>query len=214
MKAMKIACMAVALAMSTSSCLRIMELRASDDIVEREIDTGVVHSVYASSEVTVICVPDSTKERVIVRGSENVLKALNLEYDMSGRLSVSMSHGIGFRYDSREQKPVVHVFSGKVTRFTSIQGAFIEVEDTLISSSPIFAEALSGGVVRLNCVKTPSARIMAYSRGSVHVEDLISGRLESQAYSKAFISISGTTSMADIQTHNGFITTTNLIINK
>ena len=194
MKLIKIIFIILSVSLVTSSCMMSNgTVNTSDDIEEREYSFSTISKICASSCVIVDISPKYTQKKIKVKGPKNVLEALILKDDGMGGLSVCLHHGERFKYESENQKVHIYIASDQVSHLTSLSGAIINVTDTIRCPNHLTAEAMAGGFIRFNGVKSSTTDVKSFTGGNIILKDIISEILNAQSYTGGIISVSGNT---------------------
>lgn len=201
------------LLLTLSSCIMLNnKADASDEIIEKQIDIGQIIELRASSDLIIVISPSNTDKTIVIRGSENVVDALNLEYDGHRCLSASLKWGTIFRYQSDEQKAHLYISSDDISHFTCSSGANITVVDTLNCETDLNVKAMSGGIISFENIETPRITVKSLSGGCIRMNNVITDNLNVNSYTGGVIQVSGMTNSICKQGDTSLINTDNLNI--
>lgn len=199
------------LLLTLSSCMMLNnKAEASDEIIEKQIDIEQIIELQASSDLIIVISPSNTDKKIVIRGSENVVEALNLEYDGHRCLSASLKLGTTFRYQSDEQKVHLYISSDDISHFTCSSGANIKVVGTLNSETDLNVKAMSGGLISFENIESPCITVKSLSGGCVRIDNVITENLKVQSHTGGVIQVSGTTNSICKQGDTFLINTNNL----
>lgn len=164
-----------------------------------------IRGITVTEGIVVHCSSQTPQGKVQVKGPQNVVKEVEIKVRVDGILEIGMPVYERIQYTSDSQRPEVWMSSADLFSFEAINGAAIEVTDTLKGNEELYAASYSGGKIQFAAIRTSPIRIETFQKAEITASDIKTELLLAGAYTQSSITVSGTTMFLDLTAVSGAI---------